>query len=165
MNTKLYHLLILLTLCSCNAKRSKVTTGLEGTAMPNVELLQFDSAKHINTSHIEAGKPTLMFVFATSCPFCKAQTKSLLSQIQSLEGTNIYMICTAQYPEFKKFYEQYQLDRYPNVKAGIDYNLTFARYLKASQVPFWAIYDKEKKLKEVFIGKTPIASLKRSAFQ
>jgi thiol-disulfide isomerase/thioredoxin len=138
---------------------------LEGKPMPAIALLAADSSTIYNTADIAPGKPTLLFSFATWCPYCKAQTESLISHINSLKGINIYMVCNTQFSEFRKFYSHYKLKDYPNIKAGVDNNLSFVKYFKTGQVPYLAIYDQQKNLKQVLLGKTAISTIKDIAFE
>jgi hypothetical protein len=75
------------------------------------------------------------------------------------------MICVSESPLFKSYYEKYELNKYSNIKAGIDYNETFVNYFDASTVPYLAIYDKNKKLKQVLQGKNYVSTLKDIALQ
>jgi thiol-disulfide isomerase/thioredoxin len=140
-------------------------TGLEGKPMPAIALLAADSITIINTADIAPGKPTLLFAFETWCPYCRAQTKSLLSHIESLKGVNIFMICNTPLPAFKQFSAQYELKKYPGIKAGVDSNREFKNYFSATNIPYLAIYDKNKNLKQVLVGKTPISTIKDIAFE
>jgi thiol-disulfide isomerase/thioredoxin len=135
-------------------------TGLEGKPMPSIALLAADSSTIFNTADIAPGKPTLLFSFETWCPYCKAQTESLISHLSTLKDINIYMVCNTPFPEFKKFYNHYKLNNYPTIKAGIDYNTSFANFFKTNRIPYLAIYDKQKNLKQVFLGKTAISTIK-----
>lgn len=53
----------------------------------------------------------------------------------------------------KKYYDQYELNKYPNITVGRDYDSYFINYFKVTSVPFMAIYTKDKMLKQVLIGK------------
>jgi thiol-disulfide isomerase/thioredoxin len=153
-------------LCSCQAKKPEVMkTGLEGKPMPTIDLISFDSLTHYNTTNSEPGKPTILFAFRPGCPYCRAQTRAIVSNIEALKDINIYMICVSESPLFKNYYEKYELNKYSNIKAGIDYNETFVNYFNASTVPYLAIYDKNKKLKQVLQGKNYVSTLKDIALQ
>jgi thiol-disulfide isomerase/thioredoxin len=160
-----YAVVVMVLFCSCYGRKPKFKTGLEGKPMPAIELLAADSTTIYRTNSIVDGKPTILFSFETWCPYCKAQMKSIISQINSLKDVNIYLLCYTQYPEFKEFYKHYELGKYPNIKAGIDYNMTFAKYFKSTQIPYLAVYDTQKNLKQVFVGKTPIRSIKEAALE
>jgi len=157
-------ILLILSLCGCYRKKARMKTGLEGKPMPSIALLATDSSTIYNTVNINPGRPTLLFSLETWCPFCKAQTQSIISHIMLLKDINIYMICNTQFSEFKKFANRYELNRYPNIKAGVDYNMSFERYFKSTKIPFLAIYDREKKLKQIIIGKTAISTIRGIAF-
>lgn len=159
-------LLVMTLLFSCQPKKPAVIkTGLEGNPMPAVDLIAFDSLTHFNTTNSDPGKPTILFAFQSNCPYCRAQTRDIVSNIKTLKDINIYMLCIDQYPLFKKYYEKYQLNKYPNIKAGIDYNSYFVNYFKIATVPYIAIYDKNKKLKQVLQGKNYVSTLKDIALQ
>jgi hypothetical protein len=81
-----------------------------------------------------------------------------------LKGIDFYFLTNASYTGFKSFYEKYQLEKYANIKAGIDYSYSFAKYFKTNQIPYMAIYDGNKKLKQVLVGKNYISLIKEAAF-
>jgi thiol-disulfide isomerase/thioredoxin len=159
-------LILLVTfLNGCYSKRPKVITGLEGKPMPAIESLCADSITHLNTQNIPYGKPTLLISFEPWCPFCKAQTKSILANIKSLENLNIYMFCHGRFNDFKKFYDDYNLKDYPTIKAGIDIRYQMVGYFKSTNIPYLAIYNKNKLLSEVFEGKTSVVKIRRVALE
>jgi len=158
-------LIVSLVLCSCLSKKNKLKTGLEGKPMPSVSILEADSTTIFNTKNIVPGKPTLLFSFATWCPYCKAETEALLSNLKSFNNVNIYMICNSRFQEFKKFNDHYKLDQYPNIKAGVDKNMSIPRFFNSNKIPILAVYDANKKLKRVFIGITPISAVKDIAIK
>lgn len=159
-------LLVMAMLYSCQPKKPvAIKTGLEGTSMPAIDLIAFDSITHFNTTSSDPGKPTILFAFQPTCPYCRAQTRAMTSNIKLLKDVNIYMLCMGDYPSFKKYVEKYELNKYSNIKAGIDYNMTFAEHYKVASVPYIAIYDKDKKLKQVLQGKNYVSTLKDIALQ
>jgi thiol-disulfide isomerase/thioredoxin len=155
----------LFVLCGCYSRTPAVKTGLEGKPMPAIELIAADSVTHFNTADIPVGKPTVLFLFETWCPYCKAQTNTLLSDINTIKDFNIIMICNTGFSKFKEFYDKYHIYEYPNVKSGVDYKFTFINYFKTNDVPYIAVYDKEKKLKDVFKGRTTIRNIKNSSIE
>jgi thiol-disulfide isomerase/thioredoxin len=151
-------------IAGCYSKKPEIKkTGLEGQPMPNIDLIAIDSVSHFNTESIAPGKPTILFAFEPWCPYCKAQTRSILWQIKKLKEFNICMLTTSNYREFKNFCRKYELQKYPNVMAGIDYKHLFEQYFKTNSVPYLAIYDNEKKLKQLLEGKQYISSIKEAS--
>ena len=160
-----FFLVITVIFFSCHSKKQPpIKTGLEGKPMPSIALTALDST-HFDTKNIQTGKPTILFAFSPGCPYCRAQTRSIVSNINTLKEINIYMLCITQFPLLNKFYNQFELNKYSNIKIGIDYNFSFINYYKSENVPYLAIYDKEKDLKQVLIGKKPISTLKEIALE
>ncbi|MFL5786965.1 MAG: redoxin family protein, partial [Flavisolibacter sp.] len=110
---------VLIIICTaviagCYSKKPDIKkTGLEGQPMPSIDLISIDSFSHINTENVARGKPTILFAFEPWCPYCRAQTTSIINQIQKLKDFNIYMLCTSNYSLFKAFNKKFQLQKYP----------------------------------------------------
>ena len=159
-------LLFVFILCGCYSKKpTPIKTGKEGRLMPVIDLVLIDSNLHFNTNSIPKGKPSILFSFEPWCPYCKAQTRSILSNIESLKDINVYILINSPYKDFKVFYDRFHLEKYPSIKAGIDYNGIFSQYFETSQIPYIAIYNKERKLKQVVIGKQYVSFLKDIALE
>jgi hypothetical protein len=140
-------------------------TGLEGQPLPSFDLMLADGISYFNTDAIPAGKAIVLFSFETTCPYSRAQTADIIANLKSLRDINFYMICNNTYPEFKKFYNHYELGKYSNIRAGVDTGLFFMRYFNAAQVPYMAIYTSDKRLKQVTIGKMRISTIKNIAIE
>ncbi|MEP7372289.1 MAG: redoxin family protein [Chitinophagaceae bacterium] len=151
---------VILLLVGCYGKKVKPTSGFEGKAMPAIDLIAPDSLSHFNTKEIPTGKPTILISFEPWCPYCRAQTKSIVKNIEELKDINFIFICNSPYSNFKKYYDEYHLSRYANIKAGIDTNYTFDDYFQSTKIPFFAIYGRDKKLKQILVGKNYISTIK-----
>lgn len=158
-------LFIINILCSCNVNDPKVKTGHEGKPMPSIEILMADGITHFNTNKISFGKPTILFAFEPWCPFCRAQTRSIITHIDSLQNVNILMLCNSPLTELIKYCKQYKLENYPNIKVGIDRDHSLTDYFKLNSVPYLAIYNSNRKLNQVLIGNNNILTIKKIAFK
>jgi len=155
---KYFSFSLLLLLCACYG-RKPIKTGLEGQPMPALDLIALDSTTHVKTENIPAGKTTILFSFEPWCPYCKAQTEEMLDQIKSFKNANIYMLCGSPFPTVRKFFDHYQLSRYPNIKVVVDSSRSFRNYFNNYQIPFIAVYAHDNKLRQAFIGKSNIKTI------
>jgi thiol-disulfide isomerase/thioredoxin len=156
-------ILCMVLIAGCYSKKPEIKkTGLEGQPMPTIDLIAIDSMSHISTENIAPGRSTILYAFEPWCPYCRAQTTSMLAQIKKLKDVNIYMLCTSPYSTFKQFYKKYELPKYPNIQAGIDYKRTFAEYFQTIGIPVLAIYGPDKKLKQVLEGKNYISTIQEA---
>ena len=130
-----------------------VKTGLEGKPLPFFNLLLIDSITHFNTKNIPAGKPTVLFFFSPDCPHCRALTKEIVSDMKTFKNVQFYILTSFPFELLKKYYDHYKLKNYSNITVGQDVASYFANYFKATGVPYIAIYSKEKRLKQVLVGK------------
>ncbi|HEX9512833.1 MAG TPA: thioredoxin fold domain-containing protein [Puia sp.] len=157
-------LLLLASLSGCLGKAHE-KTGLEGKPLPSFNLFLMDSTTYFNTNSIPTGKPIALFYFSPSCPYCRAQTEEIVEHMKKLKDINFYIFTTAPFTELKSFYDYYQLKKYPNVTVGLDYTSFFGNYFKAQGVPYMAIYNNNKRLKQVLVGKTEISVIKDIALE
>ncbi|WP_188316191.1 TlpA family protein disulfide reductase [Chitinophaga agrisoli] len=151
---------LLIFLVGCYARPTE-KTGLEGKPMPDFDLWLADSSTYFNTGKISSGMPTVLFYFGPHCPYSKAQMEDILSNMKMFKDVNFYIFTTTVFPEMKEFYEHYSLGKYPNIVTGIDTAIFFPTYFKAQGVPYLAIYGKDKRLKEAFVGKVSAKHIKR----
>jgi thiol-disulfide isomerase/thioredoxin len=140
-------------------------TGLEGKPLPTFNLLSPDSSTWVNTSQAVKDKPIALFYFSPHCPYCKAQTKEIIDDIDKLKGIQFYFITPYPFAEMKKFYNEYKLGQYPNIITGIDTGMTVGNYFETSSVPYIAIYGKDQKLHHTFEGKIFSSQIKKVAEQ
>ena len=155
-------LFIVITVVGCYERKPEIT-GLEGKPIPSFKLLLSDSSTYFDTKTIPAGKPTVLFYISPQCPYCRAQMNEIIEDMDRLKNIHFYVFTAWPFTAMKQFYSNYQLNKYPNITAGIDYTNFFGKYFKASGVPYTAIYNKDKKLNAVFVGSIGVKEIKKSA--
>ena len=155
-------LIFLIFLLSCYSKNAE-KTNLKGKTLPSFNLLLTDSITYFNTNSIHIGKPVVLFYFGPHCPYSRAQMEEIIKNIYVLKDIQFYVFTTWSFSEMKSFYENYKLNKYSNITVGVDYANFFAKYFKAQGVPYMAIYGKDKKLKEAFIGEVYSTQIKEVA--
>jgi thiol-disulfide isomerase/thioredoxin len=148
---KLAFLFSLSILFGCYGKDPE-RTGLEGKLMPSFDLLLADSVTNFNTNRIPPDKPIVLFCFGPNCPYSRAQMQSIIDNMESLKDLRFYIFTPFSFTEMKGFYTYYKLNKYQNVTVGIDKLNFFNSYFRAPGVPYIAIFGKDKKLREAFVG-------------
>jgi thiol-disulfide isomerase/thioredoxin len=138
-------------------------TGMEGKPLPGFNLLSPDSSTWINTSQAPKDKPVVLYYFSPYCPFCKAQTKEIIEDMDKLKGIQFYFITPFPFADMKMFSKEYELGKYPNISTGFDTSNAMGNYFEASAVPYLAIYGKNKKLNNTFEGKIFSSQIKKVA--
>jgi len=138
-------------------------TGKEGKPMPELNLLLTDSTTWLHTSKIPSGKPVALFFYSPYCPFCKAQTKEIIEEMDELKNIQFYFISNFPIQTVKEFKKVYQLEKYSNIITGIDTSHFVNDYFEAPGIPYLAIYGKDKKLNKTFLGKISGNQIKKVA--
>jgi thiol-disulfide isomerase/thioredoxin len=138
-------------------------TGKEGKPMPEFNLLLTDSITWINTRNIPTGKPTALLYYSPYCPYCKALTQEIIEEMDELKNIQFYFISSFPMSIIKAYSEAYQLAKYPNIITGMDTSHLMQDYFEAQGIPYLAIYDKDKKLNQAFLGKISGNQIKKVA--
>lgn len=155
--------LIMFALISSCYRKEANRTGLEGKPLPTFQLLLTDSTTYFSTNSIPKGKPIVLFDFGPHCPYSLAQMEEILGEMSLLEDINFCIFTTWPFPEMKKFYTHFKLNKYPNITVGFDYTNFFGDYFKSQGVPYIAIYGKDKLLNKTFIGKIYSKQIKEAS--
>jgi thiol-disulfide isomerase/thioredoxin len=155
-------IVLIINLVSC-FEPAPLKTGLEGTALPAFSLLLMDSTTRFNSSSLPADKPIVLFYFSPDCPYCRAQTESIISNIESLKDIQFCMLTYWDFGEIKDYYKKYKLNKYSNIVVGQDYSGFFGEHFKTQSVPYIAIYDKNKILTQVLIGNVGAKAIRHAS--
>ena len=159
---KILLILFLAGFTACSDKNGE-KTGLEGRPLPVFNLLLADSITHFNTQQIPKGKPIALFYFGPYCPYSHAQMEEIIDNMHSLQNIQFYVFTTWPYSDMRNFYTHYQLEKYPNITVGLDYTNFVGSYFHVKGVPYMAIYGKDKRLHQSFIGEISSNQIKRVA--
>jgi len=158
-------IILFCVLFGCKSPQSKEISGHEGKTLPSFELLLMDSITRLNTTNIPSGQPFVLFYFNPFCPYCRLQTKEIIDNIKSLNSIRFYLLSNYSFGNIKDYYNHFHLNQYTNISVGQDNDAYFGNYFKAIYVPYIAIYTKDKRLKQVLVGKVSSSLIKDIALE
>lgn len=156
----LFFIIVCLTSCF-GAEPQK--TGKEGNPLPEFSMLLTDSTTRLHSGDIIKGKPFILFNFSPYCPYCKAQTKKIIENMDVLKNIHFYFLSMYPISEVKKYSNEFQLAKYPNITIGLDSAGLVNDYFEIQGFPYMAVYGKDKKLRKTFLGKTYTKQIKEAA--
>lgn len=156
--------LLLIYLSGCYSKVSD-KTGLEGQPMPSFKLLLPDSTTYLDSKDLKVGRPIVLLYYSPRCPYCRAQIKNIIENIDKLGDILFCLVTNYSLKEMKQFGKTYNLNKYHNIINGQDINNSVSNYYEVQGVPYLAIYGKNKKLNQVFEGKAYTSYIIKAAFR
>lgn len=128
-------------------------------ALPPFNILMLDSSEVFNSEKIPIGSPVILMMFSPDCPHCDQLTDSIIAHMKELKSVRIYMVTPMSLPAIQAFYDKKQLSKYKNIVVGKDYEFFFPKFYNAYEVPFIALYNRNKVLIDVFDQHSGIADL------
>ena len=159
------HPKVVLALCvsfalfSCGKNYTGVHTGHEGQTVPAIDLISPDSSRKIATTNIPAGEPFILFYIRADCPYCHSELQTITNNIAAFKHIRFYILANHSSQRLKRLCQELQLDHYPNIFLGVDYNGTFRDYFSPEGVPYTAFYRKDKTLDKVLMGALTLKQL------
>lgn len=155
--------IVVMTLVACLVgclEHPPIKTGFEGKKLPSFSFMLSDSLSHFSTDSIKSGSSFIVFYFSPYCPYCRAQIRDIVKNEESLKGVNFYFLTNYSCTEIRPMIKEFDLDRFKNITIAIDSSSAFVSYFYIPNIPYLAIYDKEKRLKQVYVGRTDIKKMK-----
>lgn len=164
MTNKGLHFLLLLVIIGCQS-RTPLKSNFIGRPLPSFSVLLTDSVTYVNPASIANNNSTILYYLRPDCPFCRAEMQTILDDIKQLQNVNLLVFTNSSLKEMKSFYTHFNLNKYPNVFAGIDYSNFFENFFRVQSVPYIAVFGKDKRLNNIFIGKTSVIELEKEVQQ
>ncbi|PWV55548.1 peroxiredoxin [Chitinophaga sp. S165] len=130
-----------------------VNTGMENEPLTDFSILRPDSVTYFNTSSLKPGKKTILFCYSPTCPYCRAQMREMLNNIDKYKDAQLLAVTSADLKSMKSFIKYFKLESHPNIINGIDTGNVMIKIYKAYNVPFTAFFDKDKRLTAAFSGR------------
>lgn len=143
---------LLLSACGDDIQEPFIT-GMEDKPLMNFNVLLPDSTTYFNTSDVPAGKRLVLFYYSTTCPYCRAQMREMLNNIERYQNAQLCVITNGDFRSMKEFSNYFKLHKVPNIITGVDTGAVFARSYKVLSVPFIATFDEKKRLRSAYAGR------------
>lgn len=153
-------LILALGLASCTRVPHADNTPRDPKAMPPIILLKGDTVSRFNTDSLTTGRPTLLYFYGPGCQPCDTMSQKLLAAMDTLKDANILFLSAGSFHDVKLYQEKYNVERFPNVKLGLDYNNAFVFYYGAQAWPLLVFYDKKKLITRANLGALPIDTIR-----
>jgi thioredoxin-related protein len=95
---------------------------------------------------------TVIIYFSPDCPHCKHELKEIIKNIDQLSKVTFIWASYKPMPEIKEIYDQFQLQKYPNMYMGRDPEYQIPAFFHVKFTPYVAAYDKKGMLIKTWDG-------------
>lgn len=133
--------LVITIFCFSQIDSANLPPYKETRTLPTFDLLMTDSVSHYTKADLPKSKPVLIVLFDPNCDHCKHETEEILQHIDNLKNIQIVMATNADFADLKKFYQHYSLEKFKNIKAGIEPKTYLAVFFAIHNLPYLAMYN------------------------
>lgn len=153
-------LLFALGLASCTSAPHADDMPKDPKALPPIVLLKGDTVSKFSTDSLAKGRATLLYYYGPGCLPCDTFTQKIVAAIDTLKDINLLFISAGSFHDVKLYQEKYNVEKFPNVQLGLDYNNTFFRYYGGQAYPLLVFYDKNRQIKRANLGSLPLDTVR-----
>ena len=140
-------------------KPFRTKTGMEGKPLPAFAIQLLDSTTYIHTEDLTADKNLVLFYFKPTCPYCRAQMRDMLNNIERFKNKELCILTNEKLKSINSFARYFKLNRFNNVIVGRDTGSVVLKTYGLITVPLTAYFDKNKQLKALYAGRLSPKSL------
>ena len=146
---------------SCKEEKAQEAykTGMEGKAIPAFAIQLLDSISYIHSKDIADNKKLVLFYFSPTCPYCRAQMRDMVNNIERFKDHQLCILTNADLKSIKAFADYFELRGLNNVIVGRDTGNIVTKTYQLMGVPFTAYFNENKVLKAAYAGRMSPNSL------
>ena len=127
--------------------------------VPPFKFLLTDSTTVYTKEDLPARKSVLLMLFSPECDHCRHQIDSILARVDEFKNVQIVLATVLPFDRLRNFYTEYQLQKYPNIVAGRDFQFFLPSFFETHSLPTMGLYDRKKQLIEVVDVSMPVQQL------
>ena len=120
--------------------------------IPPFKLMLVPDSTAFTKYDLKKKKATMIIVFSPDCEHCIHATEDLLAHYDLFKKVQIVMATSLSYPHIQKFYKDFKLADYPNIKVGLDNSYFLGTFYDVHSFPAVFLYNKKGIFKEFFDG-------------
>ncbi len=139
----IFTLLILVSSLKAQSPIDTIPSYQKNPALPDFKLLQTDST-WLTKASLPSYEYTMIIYFSPECSHCQHEAKEIVGKIDSLKNILFIWASYRDFDDIKKFYYQYKLNKYPNMRVGRDPKYMIPAFYQVKFTPFVALYNKNK---------------------
>lgn len=95
-------------------------------------------------------KETIVMVFSPDCDHCRHATEDLIAHINLFKKVQIVMASSLGFQPVKKFYQDFKIADYANIKVGWDNIYFLSTFYEVNSFPAIFLYNKKGKFIKAF---------------
>ena len=121
--------------------------------LPQFTIMRLPDSTRFTREDLPRKKPSIIMLFSPDCEHCKHAMHDLLAKYDEWKNAELVLVSSLDFEHIRKFYDDYQLSKYPNIVIGRDGSFYLGSFYKIRSYPSLYVYDKKQKLVTEFLGK------------
>jgi thioredoxin-related protein len=132
---------------------------IQNPTIPAFDIVKLPDSTFFTNRDLKKKKPVILFFFNPDCEHCQNATKNLTAKIEQLKDVQIIMISMLDYKIISKFYTDYKIADFPNIRMAWAFTGFFLSFYKIHTIPAIYVYDKNGNFLKNYKGSMPVEEI------
>lgn len=167
MHPKLFLLVLVLGFAGRGFAQADTTLPKKDTSLlylrfptvPPFNITRVPDSTRFTKDDLQKKRATLIMIFSPDCEHCQYETRQLIAHIDLFKKVQIIMTTPLEYYYVNKFYEDYEIAKYPNIIIGRDHGYFLGTFYKVRSFPSLFLYNKKGEFVQAFDGSVPVEKI------
>jgi thioredoxin-related protein len=159
MNRIVFYLLILLVGNTAKAQAPSMQMTARQTGLPSFSITRVPDSSRFEKANLQKNKAVIMMVFSPDCEHCQQKIKEIMANIKLFKNVQIVMVSNLGYSYVKRFYQEFNVARYPNITMGMDYRYMLGNFFTIPGLPAMFLYNKNGQFVKAFDRNVPVQKI------
>ena len=146
-------LLVTASMACQEEKPQQIKKAMIGKPIPDFTIQLLNGTSYLHSAAFPADKNIVLFIFKPTCPYCRAQMRDMVNNMEKFKNEQLYVLTNADLQSANAFADYFKLKQLKNVIVGRDTGSVVLNTYRLIGLPFTAYYDKNKQLKTAYMGR------------
>lgn len=143
-----------------NMRAEEITEVIDLRSLPDFTFHTLDG-QLFGRDNLIKGKKVMMVYFHPLCDICQRETEEIIDNIGFFKDVEILMVSPANEDDVKKFYDQYRLKNFSQIKVLLDKDDIFYKLFDAKAYPSLYLFNESYDLIGTFETETDFTDIRK----
>jgi thioredoxin-related protein len=153
------YLFFLLVGNTANAQLAPIQMTARQSGLPPFSITKAPDSSRFEKNNLQKNKAAMIMVFSPDCDHCQHKIKEIMANIKLFKNVQIVMISNLGYSYVKRFYQEFNVAKYPNITMGMDYRYMIGNFFTIPGLPAIFLYNKNGQFVKAFDRNVPVQKI------
>jgi thioredoxin-related protein len=162
MNRIVFYLLFIIAGNTAQGQLATMQMAARQPGIPPFSITKAPDSSRFEKANLQKNKAVMIMVFSPDCDHCQHKIKDIMTNIKLFKNVQFVMVSNLGYNYVKRFYQEFNIVRYPNITMGMDYRFMIGNFFTIPSLPALFLYNKNGQFVKAFDRNVPVQKIAAS---